>query len=242
MKQLLILTLLLIIALGSFAQNDNDKKFNYYVDFDAIAQKCNEPNSKYNFKELKARFLAKDESLTNYDILALMVGVTQQEYYKPLSSTSLALSALDLMSKGNYQESLDKCNEILEIAPLNFSAMSMKEFLHHAITGDSLKIYDFQIEKMMTAMEVSGDATRDNPSFVLYTEDANTYFYLNKIRVESYANRTDAYGLILDVYNVYHHGGGGEAVHIHRRHIQESKEVMQELNKIEQQMRLEQGK
>ena len=77
-----ITVLSLIISMVSYGQ---EFKFNYQSDFSRILNRTMDQTDSLNYDKLLNRYRLNDRSLTDFEILALLIGFTNNQNFKPYS-------------------------------------------------------------------------------------------------------------------------------------------------------------
>src|ERR1700739_4098558 len=66
------------------AKNDSiQNTFNYQKDFKRILYRTKDPKDNLSYEKLLKRFKGDDTTMTDYEVLALMIGFTDNSEYKP---------------------------------------------------------------------------------------------------------------------------------------------------------------
>lgn len=77
MKQIILL--LLFIPILAFSQTN----FNYKKDFDKILKESKNKKSEFYYEDLLSRYNKVDTTLSNPQVLALLIAFTDNKFYKP---------------------------------------------------------------------------------------------------------------------------------------------------------------
>ncbi len=165
----------LFVAIAFFAQSQTG--FNYAKDFNTVLAKTKDKNDPWNYYKLLSRFKKNDSTLTNPDILALMIGFTSMPQYDPYSSPSKERVIVDLNAEGKYEQALEKADEYIALQPLSIKILFERSFAYYkAHMEDSAKKFSGQAKKIFNAMKYSGDGkTIQRPIFSLNVDDAQEY-------------------------------------------------------------------
>jgi hypothetical protein len=168
-------TLFIALAFITTAQNS----FNYKKDFNTILAKTKDPKDKLNYDKLLTRFKTNDTTLTNAEVLALLIGFTVKPEYKPYTHLKEEKAVYDLNAEGKYDEGLVKANEFLATHPFSVKVIFERSFSYYkARMTDSAKIFASQGYKIFNAMKYSGDGkTKQTAMFALGPEDGEDYIY-----------------------------------------------------------------
>ncbi|MDZ4665790.1 MAG: DUF4919 domain-containing protein [Bacteroidota bacterium] len=172
-KQLAIL----LTAFGFIASAQNN--FNYKNDFKTILTKTKDANDKLCYDKLLSRFESNDSTLSNPEVLALLIGFTARTEYKPYEDLKEENAIYNLNAEGKYDEALQKANEFLKTHPLSVKVIYEKSFSYYkAHYIDSAKFYVKQGQKIFKAMAYSGTGkSKETPMFSLGPTDGQDYIY-----------------------------------------------------------------
>jgi len=81
----IIKTIILIILIATGQIAFGQSTFNYRKDFKNILAKTKDKSDNLSYEKLLKRFTVNDTTLTDYDVLALLIGYTDKPEYKPYS-------------------------------------------------------------------------------------------------------------------------------------------------------------
>jgi hypothetical protein len=209
-KQLTIL----FIALGFFINAQST--FNYKTDFKTVLNKTKDPKDKWHYDKLLKRFKKNDSTLTNADVLALLIGFTIKPDYRPYEDLIEEKKIYDLNAEGKYEDALIKADEFIKTHPLSIKVLFERSFAYYkARMEDSARIFSSQGNKIFKAMKYSGNGqSLQSPIFALGPEDGQEYiikylgsgFGLNASLKDENANSVEAIEVVSKVrepYNVY---------------------------------------
>ena len=165
--------ILLVVAFGANAQSN----FNYKRDYNTIVAKTKISGDKLNYDKLLLRFKANDNTLTDAEVLALLIGFSARPEYMPYEDLLVEHDIYNLNAEGKYDEALQKANEYLGTHPLSVKAIYEKSFsCFKAGNNDSAKYYVKQGQRIFKAMTYSGNGkTKQTPIFVLGPSDGHDY-------------------------------------------------------------------
>ncbi len=170
MKQTL---LLLISFFTCFAYGQKQIDFNYNRDFDQILARTKVDTSEIYFEKLFPRFLSGDTSLTNYEMIALQIGYTDNDNYWPYQDISIEREIWSLNEKGDYEIALLKCDTLLSSNPFNLIGNREKSYaLRKLNKPDSTQIYINKFDLVVLSDLSTGDGRSYETSwFVLSPAD-----------------------------------------------------------------------
>ena len=173
--KLFLTIILLAVTSGCFAQ----ETFNYQTDFKDILAKTKDPNDHLAYEKLLSRFSALDTTLTDYEVLALLIGFTDKPDYKPYDY-STEKEIWKLYDRSKYQKAVDLGKKYLNTHPLSIKALFGVAYSCQQLRQDSsARYYAYQVLRIFRAMRFSGNGKApENPIFSLGASDG--YDYINK--------------------------------------------------------------
>jgi len=151
--------------------------FSYKEDFKKVLAKTKDQNDNLSYDKLLKRFTANDTTLTDFEVLALLIGFTDKPEYKPYQDLDTEREVYKLNGEKKYQEGLDSANKFLKTHPLSVKTLFEKSYSFHKLEQeDSAQYYLYQGRRIFKAMYFSGDGkTTENPSFALGPADGQDY-------------------------------------------------------------------
>lgn len=220
MRIILTLSTLLLLLGGQIANSQTT--FNYKNDFKKLLAQTKSKKSELSYEKLLNRFKSNDEALTDFEVLVLLIGFTDQPEYKPYIDLSTEREIYQLNGEGKYQESLEKANLFLEKHPLNVKTLIEKSYSFYKLGNkDSAQYYMNQGNRIFEAMSFSGTGKEPGtPVFALGPADGQDYIrkYLgSKIGGAGIGNMgsgSDKDGNFLDILEVVPKDGT-EAYHLY---------------------------
>ncbi|MEW7289369.1 DUF4919 domain-containing protein [Aquimarina sp. 2304DJ70-9] len=191
-----ILILLLFIANSSFSQN----MFNYHKDFETILRQSQDSTSVLYYPKLLERFNDNDDTLTNSDIIALLIGHTTEENYKPYKTLKTEREIHKLVKLEKFDQAIIKSDSLLKINPLNFSALMEKSYSYMKLEKPNSEFHKKKFMKIVYSIMSSGDGTIKNPYFVLNPSDGATLIkYILGGKIGITGSGDDSNGYFLDI-------------------------------------------
>jgi len=195
--------LLLFITAGQIVYGQTT--FNYKDDFKKVLAKTKDQKDNLSYDKLLKRFSANDTTLTDFEVLALLIGFTDKPEYKPYDDLATEREIYKLNGEKKYQEGLDKANMFLKTHPLSVKALFEKSYSFHKLEQkDSAQYYLYQGQRIFKAMYFSGDGkTKETPTFALGPADGQDYirkFVGEKIGVMG--SGKDKNGNFLDILEI----------------------------------------
>ncbi len=169
-------SLLFCIATATFAQ----PAFDYKRDFKPFLEQSQDRQSPLYYQKLLIRFLDRDTALTNMEMMALLIGYTEDPHYKPFEDMEPEKEIFDLNEEGNYDEVVIKARRYLQTHPLSLRVNKEISYAYHQKEKqDSADYYMDLVEKIMNAMIYSGTGKKPHvPIFSLGLADGE-YFIPN---------------------------------------------------------------
>lgn len=131
--------------------------FNYQRDFKAILEQTKDKNSSLYYQKLLIRFLNNDSSLTRHEVLALMIGFTENPHYKPYEDMGTEKEIFDMNDQGDYEGSLEESKKYLQTHPVSLRILKERSYSYHQLRKKDSADYFMQlVDKVMGAMIYSG--------------------------------------------------------------------------------------
>lgn len=164
MKQTIIL-ILLSFGLTTYGQTS----FSYQRDYRLILSKTKDLNDNLFYDKLLKRFVSKDTTLTDYEVLSLMIGFTDKPEYNPYEDIVIEREVQLLNKNKKYNDALEKANKYLKTHPVSRNTLYEKSYaLSKLEQYDSSNFYNLQSHRIIKAMSFSGDGkTANTPIFIL---------------------------------------------------------------------------
>lgn len=210
--RIFFLTTALLISKLAYEQTESPPTppFIYKRDFKAIVDSSQDRSSRLYYQKLIIRFLKNDSSLTNQEVLALMIGYTENPHYKPLEDMEKEQEIFEMNMNGEYREVINRSRLFLQTHPLSllilreisyaYQQVSKREYQANLIMDsavlyqDSGKYFMDLNDKIMEAMIYSGKGrTPETPIFSLGIADGE-YFIPNvgfKIETDGQKEKKD---------------------------------------------------
>jgi len=175
----IIKTIILIILIATGQIAFGQSAFNYRNDFKNILAKTKDKSDNLSYEKLLKRFTVNDTTLTDYDVLALLIGYTDKAEYKPYSDITTERQIYNLNGDEKYKEGLELGLKFIKTHPLNVKTLFEISYSYHKLNQkDSAKIYSNQGFRIFEAMYFSGNGkTKETPTFALGPADGQDYIY-----------------------------------------------------------------
>ena len=193
----IITAILIIISLTSFGQTT----FNYQNDFKTILAKTKDATDNFAYDKLLKKYKSNDTTMSDYEVLALMIGFTGKPEYKPYQDLDIEREIYELNGDHKYKEALDKSTEFLKTHPLSLKALFEKSYAFHKLgKEDSAAYYLYEGKRILHAMHFSGDGkTTETPMFALGPADGQDYIYKAGADIGTMGDGRDKNGNFLDI-------------------------------------------
>lgn len=196
MKSLLTI-ILLVATTGGFAQDT----FNYQNDFNNILARTKDRKDKLAYNKLLTRYAALDTTLTDFEVLALLIGFTDKPDYNPYNlNTETEIWAL--YEKSKYDKAISLGKKFLKTNPFSIKALFGVAYSYQQLNQPAnARSYAYQVLRIFQAMRFSGNGTTPNtPIFALGPIDGQDY--INKFvigNIGSMGSGSDSTGKFLDI-------------------------------------------
>ncbi|CAG5083281.1 hypothetical protein CRYO30217_02148 [Parvicella tangerina] len=193
--------------LGVLQEKHAQFLFQYHLHFDSIASLSQDKKGDYFYDDLRERYEEGDTSMTSFDMLALIIGETQQDHYYPYELIPVEQEIMQLANKGEYANALYKCDSVLMNHPLNFTAILHKAFLEDKLGSLTAKKSKFKFVLYLDVILSTGDGTYQAPIMVLGPGDGQLLVrYVFGAGVGNMGSGEDAYGNFVDILEVLKEG------------------------------------
>lgn len=174
--------------------------FDYKRDFNYYIEESTKNNSKYNYSTLLDRFLKLDRTMSNNEVIALMIGFTNDKNYKPYGNLDKEREIMSLIGDKEYKKSLGISTKLLKTNPVNFTALIEEGFALMKINDDKTQFPSFSSRQVVDAILWSGDGSYNSPYFVLSPIDGQTIIkYIFGESIGIMGSGSDSNGNFLDI-------------------------------------------
>lgn len=206
----LFLLFSVILSMSIYAQPFD---FNYHTDYDTILQQTKDSTNDLHYDKLLIRFQSNDTTLTDFQVLSLLIGFSDNEHFKPYEYLETEREIYRLNDASKFEEALEMCDSFLTIVPLSQQALLEKSYaLHKLGQADSASHYLHQFQRIMRAMMNSGDGfTPETAFFALGPADGQNFIkkYLSG-SVGSMGSGSDKHGNFVDILEIIWENQDGE--------------------------------
>jgi len=199
---------LLILVTGQIALGQTT--FNYKNDFKKILGKTKDQKDNLFYGKLLKRFAVNDTTLTDFEVLALLIGFTNKPEFKPYQDLDIERKIYDINGDGKFQEALDSANIFLKLHPLSVKVLFEKAYSFHKLgQEDSAALYSYKGRRIFKAMSFSGNGkSPDTPIFALGPADGQDYIRksiaakIGGAKIGAMGSGSDKYGNFIDILEV----------------------------------------
>ena len=166
-KKIKIFGFFIFLTVGQIAFGQTT--FNYQKDFKTILEKTKDPNNNLAYDKLLNRFTSNDTTMTDFEVLALLIGYTAKPEFKPYQYLMTEGKIYNLNGEGKFQEALDTANIFLKTHPLSEKALFEKSYSFYKLgQNDSSAFYSYEGRRIFEAMNFSGNGkSPETPIFSL---------------------------------------------------------------------------
>lgn len=174
-KTLKALSLLVFLGTGKIASAQTT--FYYHNDFKKILAQTKDPNDKLYYENQLKRFSANDASLSDFEVLALLIGYTDKKDYKPYADLETEREVYRINDEGEFKKGLKEANKFLATHPFSIKVLFEKSYSYYKLGNeDSAAYYSSQAKRIFMAMDYSGDGrSSETPMFALGPADGQEY-------------------------------------------------------------------
>lgn len=165
--------LFLLIPLLIFSQ----KNFEYKKDFENILKESKSKDSDLNYNKLLEKFNKTDTTLTDRQVLALLIGFTDNTYYKPYKDLEFSINLYKLNDDKKFDEVIKEGNKFIANHPFDLKALFEISYAYYKkgnqVLADS---YLMKTTMIFKAMIYSGDGKSiETPMFALNPADGQDF-------------------------------------------------------------------
>jgi hypothetical protein len=171
--------LLTIILLTSTLTVFGQTTFSYKDDFKKVLAKTKDANDNLSYDKLLKRFAVNDTTLTDFEVLVLLIGFTDNPEYKPYEDLATEREIYGMNGEGKFKEGLENANRFLKTHPFSVKVLFEKAYSFHKLgQEDSAAFYAYKGQRIFSAMRFSGNGkTKETPTFALGPADGQDYIH-----------------------------------------------------------------
>lgn len=196
MKKLSILFLLVPILI--FSQKD----FDYKRDFENILKESKNKNSDFYYENLLVRYEKADTLLTDKQVLSLLIGYTDNKFYKPYSDLNFGRNLYKLNDEEKFDEAIKDGLVFIKNHPFDLKSLFELSYAYYK-KGNQPLADSYQIKAVLIfkAMMFSGDGKSiDNPMFALNPADGQDFIRKAlQAKIGSMGSGRDKNGYFIDM-------------------------------------------
>lgn len=199
MKSAFLFIFIAFLALPTFGQGFN---FSYETDYPKVLTRTQEQSDKLYYPKQLKRFLRNDPTLSNYEVLALLVGFTANSNFDAYGDLKAERAIYQLNDQGKYREAVKKGRSFNKTHPLNQMTLIELSFAYHQLhKPDSSAYFSKQFRRVMDAMALSGTGLHPDSALFSLTPIDGQNFILKYLKADigSMGSDTDKHGNYLDV-------------------------------------------
>lgn len=227
MKYFLLAFPIFLFSSLLFAQEEPEE-FLYYKHYNELLAESTNKKSDYHFDKLYEMYV-EDKDLTEYQTLALLIGYTNKEIYKPEEQDGLESRIIYGIDNDKFSMAQKAVDELLEINPFNLTALVAHEHIYFQENGDSLKQTNKKFQLINRAIKWSGQGTTDAPYFIINLKDVYTFARINNKAVRAQGMAKDFASKTVDSYRLYDEAGDFQDLLFYRAHIEAKTDYSEDL-------------
>jgi|TARA_B110000116_G_scaffold89592_1_gene77872 hypothetical protein len=158
MKRTFITVLSILITCFVFGQDKID--FDFTKDYDSILKLSKEKTSKLFYNSLLERFQKADSTLTNYELVALQIGYTDNPKYYPYQDIRLEREIWSLNEKKEFELSEKKLDTLLLNNPFNILGNREMSYVQNKLGNkESADLHYKKFDLIVASILSTGDGT-----------------------------------------------------------------------------------
>ncbi|KAA3648588.1 MAG: DUF4919 domain-containing protein [Bacteroidetes bacterium] len=196
------LAILLILPATTLAQ-----VFNYKTDFESVLKRTKDSTDALFYQNLAKRFDKNDSSLSDFEILALLINYTSNKNYTPYKVINQEDRIKKKLSVFQFDEAIRISDSVLSFHPYNQMILFQKSYAFFKLEQiDSANFYKYKFNRIMDAMAISGSGTFDDAIFSLGSKDSENYIYKRLAKqIMQIGSSVDSSGNFIDVIQITDH-------------------------------------
>ncbi|MGZ8544519.1 MAG: DUF4919 domain-containing protein, partial [Flavisolibacter sp.] len=138
-----------------------------------------DPNDNLFYDKLLPRFEKNDTTLTDHEVLALLIGFTGNPVYKPYQDLEVEREIYRLNGENKYNEGLRLGQTHIRSHPLSVKTLFEISYSFHKLNReDSARFYLNKGHAILEAMYYSGDgSSAETPAFALGPADGQVFIH-----------------------------------------------------------------
>lgn len=165
--------LFLLIPICLFSQTN----FDYKRDFENILNESKNRDSDLSYDKLLDRFNKIDTTLTNRQVLTLLIGFTDNSNYKPYKDLEFGRNLYKLNDEQKFDEAIKDGNQFIAKHPFDLKTLFELSYAYYKKGNQKLAdAYLMKTTMIFKAMIYSGDGkSTDTPMFALNPSDGQDF-------------------------------------------------------------------
>ena len=194
--------LILLFALAAFPVAGQEFSFTYHSDYPKLLARTQARSDKLYYPELVKRFVRNDSTLTDFEVLALLIGFTADKNYRAYPDLEVERKLYDLNDQGRFREAVRKGRSFNKTHPLNQMTLIELSFAYNQLhMPDSSVYFGRQFHRVMDAMAMSGSGMHPDSALFSLTPVDGQNFILKYLRADvgTMGSGTDSHGDFLDI-------------------------------------------
>jgi hypothetical protein len=201
-----LLIFLSFIPLFIFGQEN----FNYKRDFENILKETKNKNSEFYSENLMERYTKTDTTLTDKQMLSLLISFTDNKIYKPYKDIGFGRNLYQLNEKEKFDEVIKSGNEFLATHPFDLKTLYEVSYAYHKKDNDVLaENYVIKAMLIFKAMLYSGDGqSMETPTFALNPTDGQDLIEKGlRAKISKMGSGHDKNGYFIDILDAVFEDG-----------------------------------
>ena len=152
--------IILALTINSLIFSQEKIHFDYSKDYDSILKLTKDSNSKIFYNDLIERFEKADSTLTNYELVALQIGYTDNPKYWPYQDISLEREIWSLNEKSEFELSEKKLDTLLSNNPFNILGHREMSYVQSKLGNkEKTDLHYKKFELIVASILSTGDGT-----------------------------------------------------------------------------------
>ncbi|MEJ5105061.1 DUF4919 domain-containing protein [Chryseobacterium sp. MYb328] len=206
------LILFIFFPLLILAQN----KFEYKKDFDNILKETKNKKSDLYYDHLLKRYHKLDSTLTDKQVLALLIGFTDNKFYKPYKDIQFGRNLYQMNDDKQYNEVIQLGDEFLKDHPFDLKTLFETSYAYfktdRKIIADQ---YLVKTKMIFRAMAYSGlGMDENNPTFALNPTDGQDFLKKGfSMKIGKMGSGRDKNGDFLDILDIVLENGNTKSMY-----------------------------
>jgi hypothetical protein len=158
MKKIVIFIFAIFMSFSGFSQDRFH--FNYSKEYDSILNQTKDFTSSVYFGKLFQRFEDADTTLSNFDMIAMQIGYTDNEKYWPYKDIYLEREIWKLIEEMKFEQAQKQIGALLHNNPFSIVGNWAMSYVYYQL-GDNEKAQTYfnKYEMVVTSVLASGEGT-----------------------------------------------------------------------------------